>query len=661
MLTAQSHHLAVVMFTDIVGYTTIVSEDEWRARRIRATLSTTLDDILGTRGGTLVQSFGDGTLSVFSSAVEAVLAASEIQARFSDETGVDLRIGLHLGEISWDADGTYGDAVNVAARLQAIATPGSVLISEEVWRQLKSRRDVPCVELGEVSLKNVEGPVRVWALALAGLRQPSLDEVARRARESGGGGASAPEALPKSLAVLPLANFSNEPAQEYFVDGMHDALLTELARIRALKVISRTSVLRYRNTTESLTDIGKALGVDALIEGSVMRAGERVRINAQLIALKPERHLWAENYDGDMSDVLGLHVRVASAIAAAVQSTLRPREESRLKERRQVDPDAYEAYLRGRFAASQVHDSAGLDEALAHFELATKIDPSFALPWVGIARALAYQAIFGHSDRAATIGRCRAAIANALALDPDLAEALATRGHVNLVFNADAAAAVRDLERAVALEPNSVPALMDYAMALNASGRSRESADAFDRAVERDPLSPVTAMMRGWGRFMSRDFEDARRILEQGTRVTPDLSYNYLWLAASLLQLDRRAEARAAAERAQEMEGDSEDRNFQVVLGWVWAGLGEREKARRLRDRMMKPRSSGAALDPGFMVVIDSALGDDEAALEHLRESLTTRSPSLFHLPGHPFLDALRKNPRFAQILAEGGLRVLEA
>jgi TolB-like protein/class 3 adenylate cyclase len=657
---ATPRHLAVVLFADVVGYTSIVSEDEARARTVRAAMTTVVRDALGAHGGTLVQSFGDGTLCVFSSAVEAALAAAEIQTRFSSGASAELRIGLHLGEISWDAEGAYGDAVNVAARLQTIATPGSVLVSEEVARQLRSRREVPQVEVGMVRLKNVDEPVRVYALAFAGLRQPGLAEIVGRARESGGGGATEHEMMPRSLAVLPLANFSHEPSQEYFVAGMHEALLTELARIRALKVISRTSVLRYRDTTEPLTDIAKALGVDALIEGSVMRAGDRVRITAQLIAVRPERHLWAESYDGDLGDVLALHGRVASEVATAVQSTLQPREAARLNERRHVDPDAYEAYLRGRFAANRVHEDAGLAEALTHFEVATRIDPSFALPWVGIARALTYRALFGHADRAATIDRCRQAIAHALALDPDLAEAHATRGHTNLIFNADARAAVRDLERAVAIDSNSVPALIDYGMALNACGRYRDAADAFDRASERDPLSPTTAMMRGWGRFMGRRFAEARQILEQGARVTPEFSYHHLWLAASLLALGRPGEARAAAERARALEGESEDVNFQCVIGWIWAGVDDREEASRMRERMMQPRSHGSVLDPGFMVVIESALGDDDSAFRYLERSVTTRSPILFHMPGHPFLDRLRKDPRFAVILAEAGLEVLE-
>jgi TolB-like protein/tetratricopeptide (TPR) repeat protein len=647
------------MFADIVGYTGIVSSDEALARRTRAALSSLLTEVLAARRGTLVQRFGDGSLSVFTSAVDAVLAAAALQTRFAAEVGADLRTGLDLGEVAWDEDGVYGNAVNVAARLQTIATPGSVLVSEEMARQLRSHRDVPLVELGAVSLKNVDVPVRVYALGLAGLRRPSFGEIAERAREAGGRGPEH-ESLPRSLAVLPLADFSREPTQEYFVAGMHEALVTELARIRALKVISRTSVLRYRDTTESLAGIASALGVEALIEGSVVRDANRVRINAQLIALGPERHLWAESYDGDLGDVLGLHRRVASQIAAAVESTLQPREEERLRHRQHIDPDAYEAHLKGRFAAGRVSDPGGLGEALRAFELATNIDPAFAPPWVGIARTLAYQAVFGHADRPATVGRAQEAIAHALAIDPNVGEALAVRGHLNLVFNADAAAAVRDLERAVAQEPNSVPALIDYGLALNASGRYADSADAFDRAAERDPLSPTTAMMRGWGRFMGRRFEEARRFLELGTRVTPNFSYNYIWLAASLIRLGREQDAVLAAERAVQVEGEqSEDVNFLCVLAWVWGSLGRRDEAKRIGERMRRPRTAGNAVDPAFLLVVESALGDHDAALEQLRRTISTRSPILFHMPGHPFLDSLRTDPRFALILGEAGLAPL--
>jgi hypothetical protein len=229
------------MFTDLVGYTTMVGSDESRARQTRAMLRTLLTDVLGNRRGTLIQSFGDGTLSVFPSAVEAALAAADIQRRLADQPGIELRIGLHLGEVAYDTEGVYGDAVNVAARIQAIATPGSVLVSEEISQQLRNHREVPFTSVGTVMLKNVADPMHVFALTLDTLAVPTVKEVARRARESGGAAAKEERAVPRSLAVLPLANLSGDAAQEYFVAGMHEALLTELARINLSNVCAPLS------------------------------------------------------------------------------------------------------------------------------------------------------------------------------------------------------------------------------------------------------------------------------------------------------------------------------------------------------------------------------------------------------------------------------------
>jgi tetratricopeptide (TPR) repeat protein len=339
---------------------------------------------------------------------------------------------------------------------------------------------------------------------------------------------------------------------------------------------------------------------------------------------------------------------------------LQPPEQGRLNRRPSVEPPAYEAYLRGRFAAGRVSDGPSLAEALSAFELATSLDPTFALPWVGIARTLSYRAVFGYADRNETVDRAARAIARALVLDPDLGEALAARGHLNLVLNADGAAAVRDLERAVAQEPNSVPSLLDYGMALNSQGRYADAADAFDRAAERDPLSPTTAMMRGWSRYIGRRYQEARLFLEQGIRVSPDFSYNHLWLGAALIQLGFAAEARDAAARAETIEGsETDDVNFLCVLGWVWARAGKSDRAASIRDRLLTMRQQGKPVDASFLLVLETGMGNMDVALAHMQHAVAARSPILFHLPGHPFLDPLRGDPRFERLLAQSGLTPL--
>jgi len=658
----RARELSVVMFADVVGYTTVVREDEVRARRIRAAMRSIFETTLPLHGGTLAQTFGDGALALFSSVVGATRASVELHRRLLSEAGAELRMGLDLGEVVWDQDGPYGDAVNVAARLQSIADPGSVLLSHGVAQQLRGQPELSTTLIGEVRLKNVEQPVTVHALTIEGLRPVSPREALRRAREGGGSTQSSDPLAPSSLAVLPLANFSGEASQEYFVAGMHEALITELARIGTLKVISRTSVLRFADAAQPISSIAEALGVDAVVEGSVLRDGTRVRISAQLIALDPERHLWAERYDGDLNDVLGLHTEVAAAIADAIDRALGPRKPDPVGARqvravRSVDPDAYEAYLRGRYAAGRLADEAALLEASQHFEAAASLDPSFPLPWVGLARALGYLALFGHSGRDRTLQRATQAVSTALTLDPGLGEALAVRGHLRLVFNADPDGAVRDLGKAAEADPNEVPALVDYGMALNALGRFSEASDAFDRAAELDPLSPTTAMMRGWGRYMSRMFAEARDTLERAARVWPDFAYNHLWLAAAWVALGEDQRARSCADEAETLESGTDDVNFLSVLGWVRAKTGDFAAARTIRERLQSEGRTGRPVDPCFMVLLDAALGDEAAAIEHLRRAIRARSPILVHMPGHPMLDALHGHPEYDRLLAEAGLR----
>jgi TolB-like protein/class 3 adenylate cyclase/tetratricopeptide (TPR) repeat protein len=656
----QQQSLSVVMFADLVGYTTIVREDESRARRARAAMRSILETTLPRHGGKLAQTYGDGALGLFGSAVGAARAAVELHRRLASETGEQLRIGLDLGEVAWDVAGPYGDAVNVAARLQSIAGPGSVLVSYELARQLRAQRELPTTPIGDVFLKNVEQPIRVHALAVDGLRLVSSSEAQRRAREGGGSAQSGP--VERSVAVLPFANFSGEPSQEYFVAGMHEALITELARSAALKVISRTSVLRFADTAEPMTGIAEALGVDAVVEGSVLRDGPRVRITAQLIAVHPERHLWANSYDGDLSDVLGLHTRVAAAISDAVARTIGAQDaESRASTQagravRPVDPDAYEAYLRGRYAAGKGVGQAALLESSRHFEAATAIDPSFPLAWVGLARTLGYLALFGHGTRDSTLEKASRAIARALALDAGLGEALAVRGYLCLVFDADPAGAVSDLGRAVEADPNNVAVLIDYGMALNALGSFREASDAFDRAAELDPLSPTTAMMRGWGRYVSRRFADARDALERAARMWPDFAYNHLWMAAACVALGEDERASSCADRAEELEAQTADVNFLSALSWIRAATGDIEDAGRIREHVVSLEGAGRAIDPCFRVLLDAAMGDDASAIEHLRAAIRARSPILFHMPGHPMLDTLHRHADYDRLLEEAGL-----
>src|SRR5216684_7356750 len=323
-----TRELAAIMFSDIAGYTAIMGRDERKALRALDDHRALLRTILPRFNGRLVGEIGDGTLSSFHSALDAVNCARAAQAALQDDPSLKLRIGIHLGDVVFSNNTVLGDGVNVASRIHALASPGAICISANVYDEIRNKPEFQVKDLGEQKFKNVERPMRVYSLAASAPSVPlsaAQPRVGRRAILAGVGALllaavaygvakwrlpapSIPATQPatarviRSIAVLPLDNYSRDPNQEYFADGMTDELITDLAKISALRVISRTSVIQYKGTKKRMPAIGRELNVDAVVEGSVLRSGDRVRITAQLIEAATDRHLWAKSYERDLRD-----------------------------------------------------------------------------------------------------------------------------------------------------------------------------------------------------------------------------------------------------------------------------------------------------------------------------------------------------------------------
>ena len=403
-----TRELAAIMFSDIVGYTALMGRDEREGLRAVREHRERLRAMLPLFNGRLIGEVGDGTLSSFHSAVDAVNCARELQATLVDDPELRLRIGIHVGDVVFTDKTVLGDGVNIASRIHELAPPGGCCISERVYEEIRNKPEFHVKDLGEKHLKNVARPIRAYALTAADApAQPrpfgsstNADQSKRRRLAIGVGallivaivgisawkwiglssvwspvGARAPAM--RSIAVLPLENLSGDPAQEYFADGMTDELITDLAKISGLKVISRTSVMKFKGEhREQLPEIAKALGVNTIVEGSVLRVGDKVRITAQLIDASTDKHLWADSYERDTRDVLTLQDEVASTIAQQIDVELTPNEQARFARPRPVDPNALEACLKGRyFLLKQTGD--GFQKANEYFAQAIKIAPDF--------------------------------------------------------------------------------------------------------------------------------------------------------------------------------------------------------------------------------------------------------------------------------------------
>lgn len=417
-MTKEVRRLAAVMFTDIVGYSSLTQEDEELALGLLEEHRNLLRPLFQKYSGKEIKTIGDAFLVEFPSAVKAVECAREIQGKIGErnsalppERRIRLRIGVHLGDIIHKQGDIYGDGVNIASRIQSLAEPGGICLTEEMVAQVRNKIKEPIVSLGIHQLKNIKEPQKIYRIALPWCMKPNpiIDKPQKSlktphprwaflfsfalvltvlagavffafsrftSRTSSSG--------IKALAVLPLQNLSADPEQEYFSDGMTEALITELSKIRALRMISRTSVMRYKETNKSLPEIAKELGVDAVIEGSALLTGERVRITAQLIQAEPEKHLWAENYEEDLKNILALQRKVAEAVARQIRITLTPEDEARLVETKPVNSDAHRAYLKGLFFIHKFTEEA-VGQGMAHFEEAIDADPRFALAYAGLA------------------------------------------------------------------------------------------------------------------------------------------------------------------------------------------------------------------------------------------------------------------------------------
>ena len=451
----------------------------------------------------------------------------------------------------------------------------------------------------------------------------------------------------KSLAVLPLANLSRDPEQDFFADGMTEELITSLAKIGALKVISRTTVMRYKGTDKSLPDIARELDVDAVVEGSVLRVGERVRITAQLIHAATDTHLWAESYDRDLRDVLALQSEAARAIAAEIRIKLKPQERARLARVRAVDPAAHEALLRGRYFLGR-WSPPGLQKAVEYCQQAIERDPTYAPAYAASAICYVFLGYWGYLPAQVAYPKAKAAALKALELDHALADAHRSLGAVRWWFDWDVPGCQKEFETALELDPNDPITLSWQAVFLAVIQQDYGRAIALaNRAQELDPLSPFIGTVRAWVFYWAKEFSQAIELCQKLLETDPGLPQPCYVLGSSYMATGLFAEAIAALEKAADVARDTISLSF---LSCAYGLLGQRDKARALLTEMLEraktelaPRARFAA--PYF------ALGEMDKAFESLEQAYVERDSHLFWLRQQPFYGTFSLDPRFQDLL----------
>ncbi len=665
------------MFSDIAGYTAIMGRDEARAMRALAEHRALLRMLLPKFGGRMLGEIGDGTLTSFHSASDAVNCARQAQAALKDSPDLQLRIGIHLGDVLFTDDNAWGDGVNIASRIHALAIPGSICVSAAVYDEIRNKPGMIAKNLGQKHLKNVSRPIGVYVLSEApdssGAGAPAIltSTLMRRVALASAGAiavaalvyflamrkpsapiaTTAPVSSPhliRSIAVLPLDNYSGDPSQEYFADGMTDELTTDLATISQLRVISRGSVMQFKGDHRPPTpQIAKLLNVDAVVEGSVLRVGDKVRITAQLIDAPADKHLWAKSYERDSKDVLALQDEVASAIAKEIEVQLTPDEQARLSSAPTVNPAAHDAYLKGRYFFSRPNDE-NLKKAIADFEEAVRLDPNFAPAYSGLSDAETWA---GYNETIITSAEAmpkgKAAIQRALRLDDNSAEAHTSLAVFDAFYEFDWASSEKEFRRALALNPSYAFAHDQFGLMLAFQGRLDEAIAEGKSAAELDPLSPQIPVDAVFALAWKGDYPAA---IEQARRAA-DLDSTFFFPPFMLgwidLEQGKAKDAIPYLRNAAAMQAPS----FAAAwLGYAYGASGDRANALAQIDEQNK-RSLHGYVPPFNLAIIYLGMGDKGRAMDYLEQAYSAHSQWLCWLKMDRIFDPLREEPRFIALL----------
>ncbi|MBI9070518.1 MAG: hypothetical protein JEY94_02910 [Melioribacteraceae bacterium] len=448
--------LAAVMFTDMVGYTALMQEDEKKARSIRERHKTILEENIENHQGRILQYYGDGSLSIFGSVIQAILAAKEIQKKLVKEPKIPLRIGIHLGDIVYEDDAVFGDGVNVASRIENLGVGGSILISEKVYDEMINHPSLSAKSLGSFNLKNVKKPISVYAVEGENIVVPSNKDLAKK---------SNPEEI--SVAVLPFLNMSSDPENEYFSDGITEEILNTLSKVESLKVTSRTSSFAFKGLKKDVREIGQTLNVNNILEGSVRKAGNKVRITTQLIEVKTGFHLWSQTYDRQLNDIFEVQDEISKTIVENLQHTLKTANKEKLVKKRTNNPEAYNLYLKGTYLWNKMNP-VDTQKAIEYFQEAIKLDENFALPYKEISWCYGFLGATGFMPSKDACPLSREYANKALALDIDLAEAHLAMAINKMFYEWDWQGAEKEYKKTIELNPDYAQAYEYYSYLLNA-------------------------------------------------------------------------------------------------------------------------------------------------------------------------------------------------
>ena len=685
----ERRKLAAIMFTDMVGYSALSQRNEALALELLEEHRGVLRCLFPKYQGTEIKTTGDGFLVEFASALDAVRCAMEIQKALAErnqtqpaERTVRIRIGIHLGDIERKENDVFGDGVNIAARIEPLAEPGGICVSNSIHDQIENKIEYALVRLSKPELKNIQANVQVYRLLLDGT-------IAKegRGRTHAKPSAASSRWLPltlgvlvvailgvflllkfgsrpkyltstppaasavtstrdqKSIAVLPFVNLSADKGDEYLSDGMTEELLNALSKVKRLRVPGRSSSFAFKgdNAQDIFRKVGEQLHVNTVLEGSVHKAGEKLRITAQLINVADGFHLWSETYDGDMKDILAVQSDVAKRVVQALQVQLGVDEARALAKKPTENPEAHRLYLLGRFHFAKF-TRVGWTNAINYFEQALQIDPNFALAYCGLADTYGWCGGQTMPGREAWAKEKELAV-KALAIDPNLAEAHVSLG-VAFFSLLDPHASAKELDRAIQLNPNLALAYDQYGWTFSEMGRFDEAIAAEKKALEFDPLSPFMNTELGFFLYWARRYDESVLQIRKTLELDANIAWAYSLLGWCSIWKGNKAEAIAQFQKATTLD----DLPWYIgSLGYAHAVAGDRAKAEQIL-RELDELAKQHYVSPANPAAIYLGLGDKTKALDWLEKAWEDRDP-IFWWNHDQLYDSVRNESRFQALM----------
>jgi adenylate cyclase len=569
----QSRRLAAILAADISGYSALMGADEVRTVRDLKGHRAVVLPMIAEYAGRVIDTAGDGILAEFASVTDAVECAVSIQRVMADrnaevESGrqMKFRIGINLGDVIYDDTTIFGDGVNIAARLESIAEPGGITISDEVFRQIQGKVGVAFENMGEHQLKNINRPIRVYRAQLGKtVLEPELASgPPKNPQNTGGERPALPLPDKPSLAVLPFVNMSNDPEQEYFVDGITEDIITALSKWRWFFVIARNSTFTYKGRAVEIREVGRELGVRYILEGSVRKVGNRLRLNAQLVDTLTGAHVWAERFDREFVDVFAVQDELTQHVTAAIGPAVTKVEAELAKRKTPEQLVAWDHYLRGMWHFHQISQN-DLTQSIASFAHAIALDPSLAEAHAGIARAAMAETMYYGSDRRANISKATAAARKSLAADDQNVEACYALA-IAASHDDNLDSALELAQRATRLNENFAPGHFALAIASLYSGKPQASLDAVDLALRLNPTDPqrfTWLSLRASALYLLNRYEDAAACARQSLSLNRYHTALRV-LAAATAQLGHIDDAKAAMREL--LTSDYGDKNISDVV-----------------------------------------------------------------------------------------------